>query len=76
MSDKVTISARIDKTKWKLIRDYGIDASAAIRKSIDDAIKEKEMEELRVMMETTRPILKKISKTSWVKSIREDRENR
>ncbi len=76
MAEKVTISAKIEVEKWKKMKDYGIDASATIRKSVDKAIREKELEDLRRLMQKTRPILKKITKDDWVKSIREDRESR
>jgi hypothetical protein len=76
MTEKVTVSAKIEKEKWNKIKEYGIDTSATIRKSIDNAIRDKELEDFRRLMQRTRPILKKITKDDWMKSIREDRESR
>ncbi len=46
-----------------------------IRKSKEGTINAKEKEEMKKLLEKTKPILKKITKEEWIKSIREDRES-
>lgn len=46
MAQKVKISARIDADLWERVQDYGIDFSRVIRNSLEEAVKNKEIEDL------------------------------
>jgi hypothetical protein len=47
-----------------------------LRKALEDEVKKREVEELKVEIEKLKPILDKVSVEDIVKSIREDRDSR
>lgn len=76
MVEKTTVSAKINKTLLKEIRDKKIDISSTIRKSLEEALRQKELDELMQLLHEIQPLIKKVGKEEWTKSIREDRESR
>lgn len=46
MPQKIKISAKIDADLWERVQDYGIDFSRVIRNSLEEAVKNKEIEDL------------------------------
>jgi len=47
-----------------------------LRKALEDEVKKREVEELKVEIDKLKPILDKVSVEDIVKSIREDRDSR
>ena len=76
MVEKTTVSAKISKALLKEVRDKRIDISSTIRKSLEEALRQKEMDELIQLVHDIQPLVKKVGREEWTKSIREDREAR
>lgn len=72
----VTVSARIDEELRKKLAELGIKPSEVIRKSLEKEVEEKMKQQLYKKVEEASKIIKKIDKELWVKTIRENREER
>ena len=76
MTEKVTVSAKVDRQTWKKIKEYGIDTSSTIRESLAQAIRNREMSELDRMVKAAQPIARKVGRKQWTEAIRRDRDSR
>ena len=76
MPECVTVSTKIPKQLKEKMRTLKIKPSRLLRKAIEDEIKRKEAEQLRVEIDKLKPILEKVSIEDIVKSVREDRDSR
>ncbi len=76
MSEKVTVSAKVSKELLKEAKERKIDISSTIRKSLEEAINQRKIEELIHLMQEVKPLLKKVGKDNWINTIREDRDSR
>ncbi|MFG1461162.1 MAG: type II toxin-antitoxin system CcdA family antitoxin [Thermoplasmataceae archaeon] len=76
MSEKVTVSAKVSKELLKEAKERKIDISSTIRKSLEEAINQRKIEELIHLMQEVKPLLKKVGKHNWINTIREDRDSR
>ena len=76
MPECVTVSTKIPKQLKEKMRTLKIKPSRILRKAIEDEIKRKEAEQLRVEIDKLKPILEKVSIEDIVKSVREDRDSR
>jgi len=72
----VTVSTKIPKQLKEKIQKFKIKPSKILRKALEDEVKKREVEELKVEIDKLRPILDKVSVEDIVKSIREDRDSR
>lgn len=76
MNEKVTVSAKISRELLKEVKERNVDISATIRKSLEETINQKKLEELMHLMQEIQPWLKKVGKDGWISSIRESRDSR
>ena len=76
MTKTVTVSAKIDVELRRKLSELGIKPSEAIRRALESEVEEKMQERLYKMIKNVSPILSKVSKESWVKAIRESRDER
>ena len=60
MSEKVTVSAKVSKELLKEAKERKIDISSTIRKSLEEAINQRKIEELIHLMQEVKPLLKKV----------------
>jgi antitoxin CcdA len=72
----VTVSTKIPKQLKEKIQKFKIKPSKILRKALEDEVKKREVEELKVEIDKLKPILDKVSVQDIVKSIREDRDSR
>jgi len=76
MSRLVTVSAKIPEELKKRMDELNIKPSKIIRRTIEDEVKRREIEELKGMLKEAKPILAKLSVERAIRSIREDRDSR
>jgi antitoxin component of RelBE/YafQ-DinJ toxin-antitoxin module len=76
MTEMVTISAKIEKSKKEEMEQLGISPSDVIKKAVDDAIREKKRARLIDDMNEAGRLIRKIPKERWVQAIRESRDER
>ena len=76
MNEKVTVSAKISRELLKEAKERKVDISATIRKSLEETINQKKLDELMLLMQEIQPWLKKVGKDGWINSIRENRDSR
>ncbi|AWR98586.1 type II toxin-antitoxin system CcdA family antitoxin [Metallosphaera hakonensis] len=74
MSD--VISVRVSRELKRKAEELGINFRDVIEKALDDAIREKEMEETREIATKIKELMKDVSEEDWVRDIRESREER
>jgi hypothetical protein len=67
------ISVRIPKELKADLKRYGIEVSEVTRKALEEEVRRREREELRVMAEDLGEFLGKIPRERIVEGIREDR---
>jgi antitoxin CcdA len=72
----VTVSTKIPKQLKEKIQKFKIKPSKILRKALEDEVKKREVEELKLEIDKLKPILDKVSAEDIVKSIREDRDSR
>jgi len=72
----VTVSTKISKQLKEKIQKFKIKPSKILRKALEDEVKKREVEELKLELAKLKPILDKISVEDIVKSVREDRDIR
>ena len=68
MNEKVTVSAKISRELLKEAKERKVDISATIRKSLEETINQKKLDELMLLMQEIQPWLKKVGKDGWVSS--------
>jgi len=76
MGRLVTVSAKIPEELKKRMDELNIKPSKIIRRTIEDEVKRREIEELKEMLKEAKPILAKLSVERAIRSIREDRDSR
>jgi antitoxin component of RelBE/YafQ-DinJ toxin-antitoxin module len=76
MTEMATVSAKIEKWKKKEMDELGISPSEVIKKAVDDVILQRKREKAAEGISEIVPLLRKVSEESWVKAIRETREER
>ena len=76
MTGTITVSAKVDRQTWKKIKEYGIDTSSVIRESLVKAIRNRELEELNIMVKAAQPIAGKVGRKQWTEAIRRGRDSR
>ena len=76
MQQSVTISTKIPKQLKEKIQKLKIKPSKILRKALEDEVKKRELEDLKVEIAKLKPILDKVRVEDIVKSIREDRDSR
>jgi len=72
----VTVSAKIDEELRKKLADLGIKPSEIIRKALQKEVEDKLKQRLYQKAEKASKIIKKVDKKTWIKTIREGREER
>ena len=72
----VTVSAKIDEELRKKMAELGIKPSEVIRKALEKEVEEKMKQRLYKKVEEASAIINKIDRKTWVKTIREGREER
>ena len=72
----VTVSAKIDEELRKKLAELGIKPSKVIRESLKKEVEERMKQRLYQKVEKASKLVLKIGKESWVKAIRESREER
>jgi len=75
LSKYVTVSVKIPREIKEKLEELGIKPSQILKKAIAEELRRREIEDLKRLVNETKPILNKISIEYAVKSIREDREN-
>jgi antitoxin component of RelBE/YafQ-DinJ toxin-antitoxin module len=75
MGKTVTVSAKIDESVKKKMDELGISPSEVIKRALETQIQQKEWENIERGLDEIRPLLKKVGKKEWVRSIREDRDS-
>jgi hypothetical protein len=76
MTEMATVSAKIEKWKKEEMNELGISPSEVIKKAVDDAILQRKREKAAEGISEIAPLLRKVSEESWMKAIRETREER
>jgi len=76
ITDTVTVSAKIDKELRKKLMELDIKPSEAIRRALEKEVEEKTRERLQRKIQSINPILSKVDRNDWTKSIRESRDKR
>ncbi len=76
MQQSVTISTKIPKQLKEKIQKLKIKPSKILRKALEDEVKKRELEDLKVEIAKLKPILDKVRVEDIVKSLREDRDSR
>ncbi len=76
MVKHITVSAKIDIELRKKLAELDIKPSEIIRKSLEKEVEERTKELLYKNVEKASRIITKVGKESWVKNIRDSREER
>jgi len=76
LSKYATVSVKVPTELKKELDKLGIKPSKLLRRAIQDEIRRRGVEKIRREIESLRPALAKISIEDFVRSIREDREQR
>ncbi len=75
VQQSVTVSTKIPKQLKEKIQKFKIKPSKILRKALEDEVKKRELEELKVEIDKLKPILDKVSVEDILKSIRDDRDS-
>ena len=71
-----TVSTKIPAELREKMEKLKIKPSKVLRKAIEEEVKRKEAEKLKLEIEKLKPILNRVSVEEATKSVREDRERR
>jgi post-segregation antitoxin (ccd killing protein) len=71
-----TVSTKIPAELREKMEKLKIKPSRVLRKAIEEEVKKKEAEKLKLEIEKLKPILSRVSTEEATKSVREDRERR
>ncbi|AKA74415.2 DUF4145 domain-containing protein [Saccharolobus solfataricus] len=74
MSD--VISVRVKKELKKKAEELGINVREVVEKALEEAIREKEKEELKDMTMKIKELMRDVSEDDWVSTVRESRDER
>jgi len=72
----VTVSARIDVELRRKLRELGIKPSEVIKRALEREVEERLKMQLYRKAKKASEIIKKVGSESWIKAIRESREER
>jgi len=72
----VVLSVRVRKELKEKAEQLGINIKDVVEKALEDAIKEKEKEEINDIARKIKELMKDISEEEWVEAIREERNER
>jgi len=74
MSD--VISVRVSRELKRKAEELGINFREVIERALDDAIREKEIEETREIAMKIKELMRDVSEEDWIRNIRESRMER
>ncbi|MDT7892603.1 MAG: type II toxin-antitoxin system CcdA family antitoxin [Thermoproteota archaeon] len=74
MSD--VLSVRVNKELKKKAKELGINIREVVEKALENAIKEKEKEEIKGIAMKIKELMKDVSEEDWVRAVRESRDER
>ncbi|ACP45023.1 conserved hypothetical protein [Sulfolobus islandicus Y.G.57.14] len=74
MSD--VISVRVKKELKKRAEELGINIREVVEKALEEAIREKEKEELKDIVMRIKELMRDVSEDDWVRAVRESRDER
>ncbi|ADX82080.1 DUF4145 domain-containing protein [Sulfolobus islandicus] len=74
MSD--VISVRVKKELKKRAEELGINIREVVEKALEEAIREKEKEELKDIAMRIKELMRDVSEDDWVWAVRESRDER
>jgi len=72
----VTVSARINVELRRKLRELGIKPSEVIKRALEREVEERLKMQLYRKAKKASEIIKKVGRESWIKAIRESREER
>jgi len=72
----VTVSARINVELRRKLRELGIKPSEVIKRALEREVEERLKMQLYRKVKKASEIIKKVGRESWIKAIRESREER
>ena len=76
MTKQVTVSARIDVELRRKLRELGIRPSEVIKKALEREVEERLKLRVCRKVERASEIIRKVGRDSWIKAIRESRDER
>jgi len=76
MSGYVTVSAKISKELREKLAELGIRPSEIIRRALEKEVEERTRRLIYEKIERASPIISKVGKEAWIKTIRESRDRR
>ena len=76
MTKYVTVSARINVELRRKLRELGIKPSEVIKRALEREVEERLKMQLYRKAKKASEIIKKVGRESWIKAIRESREER
>ena len=76
MTKYVTVSARINVELRRKLRELGIKPSEVIKRALEREVEERLKMQLYRKVKKASEIIKKVGRESWIKAIRESREER
>ena len=74
MSD--VLSVRVNKELKKKAKELRINIREVVEKALENAIREKEKEEIKGIAMKIKELMKDVSEEDWVRTIRESRDER
>jgi antitoxin component of RelBE/YafQ-DinJ toxin-antitoxin module len=70
------LSVRVNKELKKKAKELGINIREVVEKALENAIKEKEKEEIKGIAMKIKELMKDVSEEDWVRAVRESRDER
>jgi len=74
MSD--VLSVRVNKELKKKAKELGINIREVVEKALENAIREKEKEEIKGIAMKIKELIKDVNEEDWVRAVRESRDER
>jgi hypothetical protein len=74
MSD--VLSVRVNKELKKKAKELRINIREVVEKALENAIREKEKEEIKGIAMKIKELMKDVSEEDWVRAVRESRDER
>ena len=72
----VTVSAKVDRKFYEKLKKYGVPISSVIKRALEEELRRREEEELRIILRNMQGILRKIPREKLVQAVRLSREER
>jgi antitoxin component of RelBE/YafQ-DinJ toxin-antitoxin module len=70
------LSVRVNKELKKKAKELGINIREVVEKALENAIREKEKEEIKGIAMKIKELMKDVSEEDWVRAVRESRDER